>query len=59
MNKNGITIDTNVYSAFKKGNSRIVEIIQYSDSFGVDIVVLAELLAGFKAGTREKHNRNY
>lgn len=52
-----IAIDTNVYSAFKKGNSRIIEALQNSDSIALDIVVLAELLSGFKAGSREKQNR--
>jgi len=52
-----ISIDTNVYSAFKRGNRQIIEIIQNVDIIGIDITVIAELLAGFKNGTHEKQNR--
>ena len=52
-----ISIDTNIYSAFKKGDSRIIEVFQHADTIGIDITVLAELLAGFKQGNREKQNR--
>jgi tRNA(fMet)-specific endonuclease VapC len=52
-----ISIDTHIYTAFKKGESRIIEIFQNVDTIGVDITVLAELLSGFKNGSREKLNR--
>jgi tRNA(fMet)-specific endonuclease VapC len=52
-----IAIDTNVYSASKKGNTEVIEIIQNVDTISIDITVIAELLAGFKNGTQENRNR--
>ncbi len=52
-----VSIDTNVYSAFKRNDERIVFALQRIDTILVDITVLAELLCGFKQGMQEKRNR--
>lgn len=52
-----ILIDTNVYVAFKRGEESSVEILRKAGVIGVSTVVLGELLAGFRCGTRM--NRNY
>ncbi len=49
-------LDTNFYVAFKRNNSKAVEVIRSLDFIGIDITVLAELLTGFKMGNKEKFN---
>lgn len=53
-----LAIDTNIYVAFKRGQEEIVSIFRHCDTIGVDITVIAELLCGFKCGSRERQNRN-
>lgn len=52
-----LLIDTNIYVAFKRNDSKIIELLQQADSIAVNTVVLGELLAGFKGGIRETSNR--
>ncbi|MBK6728319.1 MAG: type II toxin-antitoxin system VapC family toxin [Xanthomonadales bacterium] len=52
-----IAIDTNAYVAFKRGDSAIIEVLRHAPEILVSVTVLAELLAGFAAGTREAVNR--
>lgn len=52
-----ISIDTNIYAAFKNDNTKVVETLRNCDYIGVDVTVIAELLSGFKMGSREKVNR--
>lgn len=52
-----ITIDTNVYVAFKNNDEGVIEAFSNSDLIGVDITVIAELITGFSLGGREKKNR--
>jgi tRNA(fMet)-specific endonuclease VapC len=52
-----ILIDTNVYSAFKANNQEVIHEFQSCEEIHVNIVVLAELVAGFKAGSKEDRNR--
>jgi tRNA(fMet)-specific endonuclease VapC len=52
-----IHIDTNVYSAFRRGRPEIVEALAWADRLGISTVVLGELLAGFARGDREAKNR--
>ena len=53
-----ILIDTNVYVAFKRNQTNIVNIFQNVDFIGLNLTVLAELYAGFKGGNQESHNRS-
>lgn len=53
-----ISIDTTAYSAFKRKNNSILEIIQRADLIVVSTIVLGELLGGFAVGNKEIENRN-
>lgn len=52
-----IIIDTNFYVAFKKRDDVAVATLRKADYIAVNTVILGELLAGFRCGTREKQNR--
>lgn len=51
-----ILLDTNAYSAFKKGDQDIVEICRRADEIFMPVPVLAELRSGFKGGSKEQKN---
>ena len=51
-----ITIDTNVYTAFKNSDPQVIETLQHCERIGIDVTVLAEIFSGFAMGTREQHN---
>lgn len=53
-----IALDTNAYTAFKRGDAAIVTVLQYAPSIIVCATVLGELLGGFAAGKRESINRS-
>lgn len=52
-----VAIDTNAYSAFRRGLPGIVEVFSRVPRVIVPLVVLAELLAGFAGGRRAEQNR--
>ncbi len=52
-----ILIDTNAYAAFKKNDPRALQIIRTVEYIGINIVVLGELLGGFKGGSKESKNK--
>ena len=52
-----IIIDTNFYVAFKKRDDAAVVTLKKADYIAVNTVILGELLAGFRCGTREEQNR--
>lgn len=51
-----ILMDTNGYAAFKRNNPIALEILRTSEYIGISVVVLGELLGGFKGGSKEKKN---
>lgn len=53
-----IALDTNAYSAFKRGDAEIVNVLRYAPSIILCATVLGELLGGFAAGQRESVNRS-
>jgi len=53
-----IAIDTNAYTAFKRGESAIVSVLQHAPVIIVCATVLGELLGGFAAGQRQSANRS-
>jgi len=53
-----IALDTNAYTAFKRGDEQIVTVLQHAPIIIVCVTVLGELLGGFAAGQRESHNRS-
>jgi predicted nucleic acid-binding protein len=51
-----ICIDTNIYSALKKGNPKIIELLEKADEVYIPSIVLGELYAGFQLGSKLKDN---
>lgn len=49
-------VDTSAYAAFKRGHPGIVSVLQQADGIWVNPVVLGELLAGFRRGSRWNQN---
>jgi predicted nucleic acid-binding protein len=52
-----ILLDTNGYIAFKRNEATVLRCLRQSEFIGVNATVLGELLAGFKAGTKEEANK--
>jgi tRNA(fMet)-specific endonuclease VapC len=52
-----VSIDTNTYSALTDGNAHITSLLSSVDRLIFPFIVIAELLAGFRNGSREKRNR--
>ena len=50
-------IDTNVYSAFFKGDAKALAALRMPSEIHLPLIVLGELLGGFAAGTRGPANR--
>ena len=53
-----VLIDTNAYVSFKRGESSILEVIQYAETLAISPIVLGELLSGFECGNKIKKNRD-
>ena len=53
-----ILIDTNAYTAFKRGEDSMLEIIQHAETLAISPIVLGELLSGFACGNKTKKNRD-
>lgn len=51
-----VCIDTNVYSALRRGHVRVRSVLESADVAIVPTVVLGELHAGFAAGSRKQTN---
>lgn len=47
-------LDTSAYSQFKRGDPKVVELIDRAGWLGISVVVLAELSVGFRLGTRRE-----
>ena len=52
-----LLIDTNRYSDFARGDAVVVEQVRTAEQICIPFVVLAELRAGFLAGTRPREYR--
>ncbi len=52
-----ILLDTNSYVAFKRNEPVAVSSIRQAELIGINVTVLGELLAGFRAGGKEEVNR--
>jgi predicted nucleic acid-binding protein len=52
-----ILVDTNFYVAFKRKQPSAVDLLRQVEFIGMSTVVLGELLAGFRCGSRETENR--
>lgn len=51
-----ILLDTNAYSALRRGNEAVAEFIRESDEVLLSAVVAGELLFGFRNGSRYEEN---
>lgn len=54
---NRVLIDTNIYSHAMRGNRDVVNTLKHVTSIGISSISIGELLSGFKAGNKEKTNR--
>ena len=52
-----VLIDTNAYTAFRKGQQSVFEVIQVAETLAISPIVLGELLSGFECGNKVKKNR--
>ena len=52
-----ILIDTNIYTHALKGDHETVAVLRRATVIGICSISVGELLSGFKAGKREKKNR--
>jgi tRNA(fMet)-specific endonuclease VapC len=52
-----ILLDTNAYVRFLRGDERVMGCLAQADTVLMSVFVLGELLAGFRAGGKEKDNR--
>ncbi|MBI4651779.1 type II toxin-antitoxin system VapC family toxin [Candidatus Desantisbacteria bacterium] len=51
-----ILIDTNIYAFFKRNDPVSVETIKRVEYIGINVIVLGEILGGFKGGNKEPDN---
>jgi len=52
-----ILLDTNAYVRFLAGDEKILTCLAHAGRVYISVFVLGELLAGFRAGSKEKQNR--
>jgi len=52
-----ILLDTNAYVSFLRGDKKVLDYLSRADRVFMSVFVLGELFAGFKAGNKEKENR--
>lgn len=52
-----VLLDTNGYVALRRGDNAILEVLGRADKVYMSAIVLGELLAGFKGGSKEADNR--
>jgi tRNA(fMet)-specific endonuclease VapC len=52
-----ILLDTGAYARFLAGDEKVLDRLAASDRVYMSVFVLGELLAGFRAGVKERHNR--
>lgn len=52
-----VCLDTSGYSAFKRGREGAIDLLRRAEEIVLPAIVLGELLAGFRMGSREGINR--
>ena len=52
-----ILLDTNAYSAYRRGDERVLEVMAKSERVLLPAVVLAKLLYGLRGSSRDAENR--
>ena len=51
-----VLLDTSAYSALRRGNQLILDVLRRSETVVMSAVVLGELYSGFRSGNRWKEN---
>jgi len=51
-----LCLDTSAYSHFKRGDQRVIEILDAAEWIGIPTIVLGELRVGFLLGARPEKN---
>lgn len=54
-----LMLDTSAYSAFLRGHAGVKRVIQEADELRFSPIVLGELYAGFRRGSRRQENERY
>lgn len=57
MRNDRLFLDTNAYTAYKRGDEQVLLALVCHGEVHISLFVWAELLTGFKGGNREKQNR--
>ena len=52
-----LLIDTNIYTYALNGDAEIIKVLQRAQKISICSISIGELLSGFKAGSKEKINR--
>lgn len=52
-----LLLDTNAYSAWKRGHAQTCDLVRGAEHLVMSVVVVGELLHGFRGGTRFAENR--
>ena len=53
-----ILLDTNAYTNLMTGDTAVLDILSNAETVIMSVIVLGELLCGFKRGTKERQNKN-
>ena len=52
-----VLLDTNAYSGFRRAHPGVVDRVRQAEQVLMSVVVIGELLCGFRRGSRYEHNR--
>lgn len=52
-----VLLDTDAYSGFRRGHPGVVDRVRQAEQVLMSVVVIGELLFGFRRGSRYDHNR--
>jgi len=54
---NSIVLDTNCYAAYRAGDNRVLDVLANAETVWISVIVLGELYAGFRGGTKMVDNQ--
>ena len=54
-----ILLDTNCYAGYLTGDEKVLDVIGMAETVYLSVIVIGELFAGFKGGTREQNNKRF
>lgn len=57
MEMKKILLDTNCYARYLTGDEKVLTVIGRADTVYLSVIVIGELLVGFKRGSREQDNK--